>query len=73
MAKLQPKFPPKQKYMPKCSMLKCIRDIYPGRIDMIIYQIYQLVGGFLAKFVSSRISQNIFFHMIDNKSFHLIF
>ena len=45
----------KQKYMPKCSMLKCIHDIYPGRIDMIIYEIYQLVGGFPAKFVSSRI------------------
>ena len=49
------------------------RDIYPGRIDMIIYQIYQLVGGFPSKFVSSRISQNIFFHMIGNKSFHFIF
>ena len=37
---------------------------------MIIYQIYQLVGGFPAKFVSSLgISQNIFFHMIGNKSF----
>ena len=31
---------------------------------MIIYQIYQLVGGFPAKFVSSRTSQNIFFHML---------
>ena len=58
--------------MPTCSMLKCIRDIYPGRIDMIIYQIYQSVGGFPAKFVSSRISQKIFFHMIGNKSFHFI-
>ena len=56
-----------------CSILKCIRDIYPGRIDMIIYQIYQLVGGFPAKCASSRISQNIFFHMIGNKSFHFIF
>ena len=59
--------------MPKWSMLKCIRDIYPGRIGMIIYQIYQLVGGFAAKFVSSRISQNIFFHMIGNKRFNFIF
>ena len=74
MAILQPKFVKEQKYMPKCSILKCIRDIYPGRIDIIIYQIYQLVGGFPAKFVSSlRISQNIFFHMIGNKSFHFIF
>ena len=40
MAILQPKFEKKkkEKYMPKCSMLKCIRDIYPGQIDMIIYQ-----------------------------------
>ena len=46
----------------------------PVRIDIIIYQVYQLVGGFPAKFVSSRISQNIFFHMIgNNKSFHFIF
>ena len=59
--------------MPKCSMLECIRDIYPGRINIIIYQIYQLVGSFPAKFVSSRIGQNIFFHMIGNKSFHFIF
>ena len=50
-----------------------MRDISPGQIDMIIYQIYQLVGGFPAKFVSSRIIQNIFFHMIGNKSFHFIF
>ena len=50
-----------------------LRDIYPGWIDMIIYQIYQLVGSFPAKFVSSGISQNIFFHMIGNKSFHFIF
>ena len=35
-------------------------------IDKLIYQIYQLVGGFLAKFVSSCISQNILFHMIGN-------
>ena len=35
---------------------------------MITYQIYQLVGGFSAKFVSSRISQNIFFHMIIRAS-----
>ena len=42
-----------------------LQDIYPVRIDIIIYQIYQLlVGGFPEKFVSSRISQNIFFHMI---------
>ena len=73
MAILQPTFAKKQKYMPKCSMFKCIRNIYPGRIDMIIYQLYQLVGGFPAKFVSSHISQNIFFHMIGNKSFHFIF
>ena len=53
-------------------MLKRIRVIYPGRIDMI-YQIYQLVGGFPAKCVSSRTSQNIFIHMIGNQSFHLIF
>ena len=33
-------------------------------MDIIIYQIYQLVGGFPARFVSSRISQNIFFHFI---------
>ena len=59
--------------MPKCSMLKCIRDIYPGRIDMIIYQIYQLVGSFPAKFVSSCISQNIFFHMPGNTRFRFIF
>ena len=59
--------------MPKCSMLKSICDIYPGQIDMIIYQIYQLVSGFAAKFVSSRISQNKFVHMIGNKSFHFIF
>ena len=54
MAIPKPKFPQKQKYMymPKCSMLKCIRNIYPGRIDIIIYQIYKLVGGFPAKFVS---------------------
>ena len=50
-----------------------LRDIYPGRIDVIIYQIYQLVGGFPAKLVLSGISQNIFFHMIGNKSFHFIF
>ena len=48
-------------------------DIFPDRIDMIIYQIYKLVGGFPAKFASSRIGQNIFFHMIGNKSFHFIF
>ena len=40
---------------------------------MIIYQIYLLVGGFPAKSVSSRISQNIFFPMIVNKSFPFIF
>ena len=51
MAILQPKFAKKQKHMPKCSMLKCLRDIYPGRIDMIIYHIYKLVDGFLAKLV----------------------
>ena len=50
-----------------------MRDIYPVQIDVIIYQIYQLVGGFPAKFESSRISQNIFFHMNGNKSFHFIF
>ena len=74
MVILHPKSAKKQKYMPKCSMLKCICDIYPGwiHVDMIIYQIYQLVGVFPATFVSSRISQNIFFHMIGNKSFHFI-
>ena len=46
--------------------------IYQVQKD-INYQIYQLVGGFLAKFVSLRSSQNIFFHMIGNKSFHFIF
>ena len=50
-----------------------LRDIYPVLIDIIIYQIYQLVGGFPAKFVSSHISQNIFFHMIGNKTFNFIF
>ena len=50
-----------------------LRDIYPGRIDMIIYRVNQLVGSFPAKFVSSRISQTTFFHMIGNKSFHFIF
>ena len=39
----------------------------------MIYQIYQLVDGFPAKFVSSRISQNTFFHMIGNKGFHFVF
>ena len=34
---------------------------------MIIYQISR------AKFVSSRISQNIFFHMIGKKSFYISF
>ena len=38
-----------------------------------IYQIYELVGGFPANFLSSCISQNIFFHMIGNESFHFIF
>ena len=42
-------------------------------IDKLIYQIYQLVGGFPAKLLSSCISQNIFFHMIGDKSFHFIF
>ena len=64
----QPKFAKNQKYVLECSMLKGIRNVYPGRIDMIIYQIYQLVGGFPAKFVSSCISQNIFFHMIHNRA-----
>ena len=50
-----------------------VRDIYQVQIDILIYQIYQYVGGFSAKFVSSRISQNIFFHTIGNKSFHFIF
>ena len=35
-------------------------------VDKLIYQIYQLVGGFPAKLLSSCISQNIFFHMIGN-------
>ena len=40
-----------------------------------IYQIYELVGGFPANFLSSCIKtcQNIFFHMIGNESFHFIF
>ena len=42
-------------------------------IDKLIYQIYQLVGGFPAKFLSSCIIQNISFHIIGNKSFHFIF
>ena len=50
-----------------------VRDIYPVRIDMIISQIYQLVGGFPTTFVSSCISQDILFHMIGNKSLHFIF
>ena len=64
--KIWPRTVHKKMYMGLC-------DIYQGRIDMIIYQIYQLVGRFPAKFVSSRISLNIFFHMIGNKSFHFIF
>ena len=47
-----------------------MRAIYQVQIGIIIYQ---LLGGFSAKFVSSRISQNIFFYMIGNKSFHFIF
>ena len=41
---------------------------------MIIYQIYQLLGGFKL-FVSSGkcISQNIFFHMIGNRALILFF
>ena len=50
-----------------------LQYIYPVQIDIISYQIYQLVGGFSAKFVSSRISQNMLFHMIGNKNFHFIF
>ena len=53
-----------------------VRDTYvylSQTIDKLIYQIYQLVGGFPAKLLSSCIGQNIFFHMIGNKSFHLIF
>ena len=50
-----------------------MHDIYQVQIDIIFYQIYQLVGGFSEKFVSLRISQYIFFHMIGNKSFHFIF
>ena len=34
----------KQKNMPKCSMLKCMHNICPGRIDMIIYGIYQCIN-----------------------------
>ena len=45
-----------------------MRYIYQVQIDIILYQIYQLVGGLSAKFVLSRISQNIFFHMIGNNS-----
>ena len=43
------------------KMYMGLRYIYPVRIDIILYQMYQLVGGFPAKFVPSRISQNIFF------------
>ena len=43
------------------KMYMGIRDIYPVRIDMITYQMYQLVGGFPAKCVASRVSQNIYF------------
>ena len=53
-----------------------VRYIYQVQIDIIIYQIYQLVGGFSAKFVSSRISQNIYLShdkLIGNKSFHFTF
>ena len=39
----------------------------------VISQIYHLVGSFLAKLLSSRTSQNIFFHVIGNNSFHFIF
>ena len=42
-------------------------------VDKLIYQIYQLVGSFAAKKISPCISQNIFFYMIGNKSFHFIF
>ena len=42
-------------------------------IDKLIYQIYQLVGGFPAKMLSSCISQIIFFHMIGNKELPVIF
>ena len=45
----------------------CLTYIYQVQIDIIIYQIYQFVGGFSATFVRSHISQNIFFHMIGNK------
>ena len=69
MTILEPKFAKKAEIYAQMFKLKCIHDIYPGRIDMIIYQIYQLVGGFLAKFVSSHIGQNIFFRMIGNKAF----
>ena len=48
-----------------CIALMSVRFDPPGAPD--------LVGGFPSKFVSSRISQNIFFHMIGNKSFHFIF
>ena len=46
----------------------------PDRYDNLptIYM-YQVVGGFPAKLVSSRISKKIFFHMIGNKSFRFIF
>ena len=33
------------------QMYMGLRDIYPVRIDIIIYKIYQLVGGFPAIFV----------------------
>ena len=72
MAILEPKIAKKQKYMSKCSMLKCIRDIYPGQFDDNLPNI-SMSRRFPCKFVSSHISQNIFLHMIANKSFHFIF
>ena len=69
-----------KKYGPVFVKLQALctqKDVYGTRafishiIDKLIYQINQLVG-FPAKFVSSCISQNIFFHMIGNKSFHFI-
>ena len=60
-------------YMGLRTRARHVRYIYQVQIDIIIYQIYQLVGGFSAKFVWSRICQNVFFHMIGNKSFHFIF
>ena len=69
MAILSPKFAKKkQKYMPKCSRYLSRLDRYVNLPNISIS-----IGGFPVNCVSSRISQNIVFHMIGNKSFHFIF